>query len=199
VIAVHLIHLVFQEVSVTTTGCTVRRVACEHCGETYIYQLRIAAKGTAHSIFFIGKAGKKKIAEARAQEKLRKRLAIDNEPPPCPACGHYQRVMIPILRKRLLRRAALTTFFLAIALFILWIVEEQLTSPFFTAATQFATALVICSVLGWITWILLHNFNHSAHRRTREVLGARCAAMPAEEFDALLAGQTPAVFMDEPA
>jgi hypothetical protein len=105
--------------------------------------------------------------------------------------------MIVLLRRRHLRTFGLATFFLAVALAILWIVEEQLPSPALTATAQLLTVLVIAGLLGAPVWIFLHDVNRTAHRRTRAALGTDCQAMPADEFDALLAGQAPDLFTDE--
>jgi hypothetical protein len=197
VLFLHLLRLVYQEYSASASGCAVRRVACEHCNQTYIYQLRLTAKGSAASLRFMNKTATRERAAARAQKKLHKRLAVEVAPNSCPNCGHYQRDMIVLLRKRVLRRIALSLFFLAVGLIILWIAEEQVASPAFTHATQFITALVICSLLGGFLWTFLHDFNRASHRRTRDMLGDKCQSMPAEEFDALLAGQSADLFADK--
>jgi hypothetical protein len=165
VLVLHLLRLVFQEYSASASGCAVRRVSCEHCNQTYIYQLRLTAKGSATSLRFMNKTATRERAAARAQKKLQKRLAVEVAPNPCPDCGHYQRDMIGLLRKRYLRRIALSLFFLAVAVTILWIAEEQVAAPALTAASQFITALVICSLLGGLLWVFLHDYNRTAPRR----------------------------------
>ena len=185
---IHLIHLAVQEVSVTVSGCVVRHVTCEHCGEKYIYQLRETAKGTATAFRFASKAKVKMKAEAAAKAKLGKKLAVGSAPPACPACGHYQHDMIALFRNRWWRVLGWSSFFTAMALAAFWIAASlEGVNPLVGVAERMAVGAMALA-LSASGWIAFKDFDRHPHRRTREALGDACSAMPKKEWDELLAG-----------
>jgi hypothetical protein len=189
-IPVHLfLHVVVQSVSAKASGCRVRRVICEHCGREYIYQLRRTATGTSQSYMFMGRGGKKQAAEVAAQGKLQKVLAEGVDVVPCPECGSLQANMLRLVKKMALRVITIFSGFGAVVMGIFWLCTNQfLGGRKFVPVAEIATAVFFAGLCLSLTWVLLRDFNARAHRRTRAALGARCRALPAEEFDALVAG-----------
>lgn len=190
-IPVHLfLHVVVQSVSAKAAGCTVKRIVCEHCGVAYIYQLRRKATGTAQSYMFMGRINKKQAAEIAAQRKLQKVLAQGIDPVPCPECGKLQGEMLRLVRKGRLRVVGMCSGLLGVTVAILWICTDQwIAGPKLIPTAQIATVLFLACLTLSLMWVVFADPNARAHRRTRAVLGAKCRAMPADEFDALLAGE----------
>jgi hypothetical protein len=75
-------------------GQTTKMVFCEQCGRSYAYELKRTGEGSA-DLFNGGHSA----AAAQADGNLSWALAVGIDLVPCPACGWYQRHMIPKARR----------------------------------------------------------------------------------------------------
>jgi Zn ribbon nucleic-acid-binding protein len=84
----------------TMKGSVLKLVACEECDAEYVYTLRRRAKGHGFSPLFFNQAGAQAQALQGAQTALQERLEHEVDEVPCPKCGHIQKHMFPMARKR---------------------------------------------------------------------------------------------------
>jgi hypothetical protein len=87
------------EYHTTVKGSALRTVVCEKCQTEFVYVLKRQVLGTAISVLDLNNRGAQEQAVKRANANLRKVLARDQDPVPCPGCGWYQQSMIPLLRQ----------------------------------------------------------------------------------------------------
>lgn len=79
------------------SGWVARSVTCEHCQGEYVYVLTREGAGFASGL--LGFDENAPIYAARqANAELRRSLARDQDPVPCPSCGWYQRSMVGLIR-----------------------------------------------------------------------------------------------------
>jgi hypothetical protein len=91
-----MIHL--EHFEVTTRGRAFKTVTCESCRAEFVYLLIRHGAGFAASAMFYDRAGAKERAAAQAEAELRRALAREQDPVPCPGCGWYQQSMVPLVR-----------------------------------------------------------------------------------------------------
>lgn len=78
-------------------GQELKFVACENCRVEFVYLLARHAEGWATGVMFLdGDAPRRAVRQAN--EELCRALAQDQDPVPCPACGWYQKYMVPLVR-----------------------------------------------------------------------------------------------------
>jgi hypothetical protein len=82
----------------TAQGTLPKVVKCEQCGQVYFYLLQRQGTGSKFSPLFLNETGAADRALVAAQVDLARQLESEVDPVPCPACGWYQRDMIPVLR-----------------------------------------------------------------------------------------------------
>lgn len=75
-------------------GTTLKRVACESCGEHYAYLLELRATGEHVDLLFLDGKGSAERAQALADDNLRKQSENCIKMVPCPSCGCYQPEMV---------------------------------------------------------------------------------------------------------
>jgi len=94
VLPIHLRHHV-----AAAKGAEFRTVVCENCQVEFVYLLTRKAEGWATGVMFLDWDAPDRAAR-RAEAELRRTLAQDQDPVPCPSCGWYQQSMVPLLRAR---------------------------------------------------------------------------------------------------
>jgi hypothetical protein len=89
---IHLRHHV-----VTAKGQEFKAVTCENCRVEFVYLLTRHVEGWATGVMFLdGDAPNQAARQASAE--LCHALPRDQDPVPCPACGWYQKSMLPLIR-----------------------------------------------------------------------------------------------------
>ena len=91
--------LVWAEYHCEVSGGTYKFVECEACQQKYVYRMVRKAKGQGDSLYFLDNAGAQNRAKSKANADLKKALANDCDPVPCPQCGAYQDDMVQKLRR----------------------------------------------------------------------------------------------------
>jgi hypothetical protein len=92
------VHIPAKEIAARVSGSTLRTVVCEQCQTEYIYFLTREAEASAVAVLFLDQEGAGIRALGAAQADLRKKLASEHDPIPCPTCGWYQKPMVKVLR-----------------------------------------------------------------------------------------------------
>jgi hypothetical protein len=91
---VHLIIWLLQN-KASRSGIVTKTVRCENCTLSYEYEMR-------RTVTLRGEATEEALAR-EAEWRLRKQLAQECDPVPCPSCGWYQQHMIEQVRRQALR------------------------------------------------------------------------------------------------
>ncbi|QOV88902.1 hypothetical protein [Humisphaera borealis] len=77
----------------TARGVRLKQVCCEKCGGYYYYEMIRAAQGKAAAIYNIDMSGAADRSARAANLKLAQTLMREQDPIPCPTCGHVQSKM----------------------------------------------------------------------------------------------------------
>jgi hypothetical protein len=183
----HLLHIAFgHNVSSKKKGMILRTVTCEHCQEKYVYQLYRTGRGNAYAFFHIRTHAVTAKSQAAASKQLRHRLQSDEDIVPCPSCGYLQASMIK--KKKQPHIYTLKWGLAVIGLFTLIALIFQL-APAPNPDPRPLWTITLAAAIAWtlyLAWLLFHNPNARAHRRTRAALGPKCRALPQSELHALL-------------
>jgi hypothetical protein len=91
------IPVVWTKYTATLRGRVLKLVPCEDCSTEYVYVLEREGQGVGTSVYRTNDEGAQEHAATAAADTLREYLENDFDPVPCPACGHYQRYMVPKL------------------------------------------------------------------------------------------------------
>jgi hypothetical protein len=113
-------------------GSAYKAVVCESCQTEFVYLLRRHALGSATSVLYLDCEGAKARAARDAAAALKRALARDHDPVPCPACGWYQRYMVTVLRRqhrRWMTLAGIICLYLAGLLFAIAVLAHFSADP----------------------------------------------------------------------
>jgi hypothetical protein len=101
-----LIHLIIwlSQTRVKRSGSVTKRVRCENCTLDYEYEMRRTVKLQGETA--------KEVLDREAERQLRKQLAQESDPGPCPSCGWYQQHMIDMARRHAMRNVPTWVVFL---------------------------------------------------------------------------------------
>ena len=92
-----LIPVFWTHYTATVQGRGLKVVPCENCATEYVYVIEREASGAGTSMYMLNNEGAAGSAQSAAHDTLTSVLENDFDPVPCPACGHYQRHMVPKL------------------------------------------------------------------------------------------------------
>jgi hypothetical protein len=183
--------------SSTMSGAVLKLVRCEHCRAEYVYKMERVATGEGSSFLFLDNEGAASRASSEAQEVLRRKLEQGVDLVPCPACGWYQKNMLPKARRKYGNWMLNTGACLALS-----VIPVACLGGLFNGSRQerpwipwslFFAGLIALGVLGVVLmtakFILAGRYDpNNQDVETRKQLG-RARGMLREEFDRLLQAQ----------
>jgi hypothetical protein len=187
-------------IKATVQGREAKPVHCEQCGFDYVYVMERSAQGHGTSFLCLDDTGARQRALAAAQSRVDWSLRWDCDPVPCPACGHYQRHMVPAaarLRYRWMGKLALWLFLLGCLLVLpgLWMygLGVQGDDAFQAAVGRWilaaaGTAALAGPVLVGTNALRCRAYDPNSEDVARRIAAGRERAWSQEEFLKMVAG-----------
>jgi hypothetical protein len=90
--------MLYHHVTAEVEGNILKRVDCQHCGHTFMYQMQRKGTGTDVVPSILGFRLLEEKASQEAASNLEKSLVKDFDPVPCPQCSRYQPSMLARVR-----------------------------------------------------------------------------------------------------
>jgi hypothetical protein len=155
---IHLIIWLMQN-RASRSGSVMKTVRCENCTLSYEYEMRRTVK-------LRGETARETLA-AEAERRLRKQLAQECDPVPCPSCGWYQRHMVEWMRRQAMRHVPAWVLPLVIvtavsvAASLLLVLAPQRFGP---AGASVGVALGVVGGAGVLVFVLF--LGYRVYRRT---------------------------------
>lgn len=87
--------MILQSSTATLVQQAVKRITCERCGHEYSYEMTRRAHASAADASSSGREA----ARVRAERKLERIVAREQDPVPCPECGYFQPAMTWTVRR----------------------------------------------------------------------------------------------------
>lgn len=85
--------------AILVRGRAEKHAVCETCRCEYSYLITREAVGTDRALFSWDEVDALRKAQADGEGKVQRRLAVEDDPVPCPECGWVQRSMIQAVRR----------------------------------------------------------------------------------------------------
>ena len=160
--------MLYPEVSSSTLVQQVtKHVLCEKCRCRFDYQMTRRAHGLAAD----GSSSGQKAARERAQRKLDKIAAREEDPVACPECGHFQQAMIRTVRRHhlgWLQKAAIVLIpIMPVTGLVILLAAGSETSPAAKMLSSIAiwlmpAGLVLAPTIWLIRWLLARRIDLNA-------------------------------------